>query len=637
MMTLLSIATNNIKKNFKTYWAFFLSSAFSVFALYLFLSITNNKDVQRQLGGMKSFMWLFIIGTWLIGFFSAFFIWYSNSFFIKSRKKEFATYMLLGMTKNQTAGLNFIENLFIMLLSFFSGIGVGIILNKLFIMILYTMIRVSGDVRFQFSMKAFKSTSIIFAVMFIIISLHSTILIHKNSLINLFNASKKAEKGIKVSLFTIIIGIISIALIAYSYYLAVKKLPSNITLSPEVVIFTVVGSILLITCTVSFFIYISKRNEKRLFSGTKLISTSQLYYRYRGNVGTLGVIAVTTTIALSSLITCLGSYDKAEENSRYMRPYSIEYFNNTDSIDKTFNDTLSNHKETAVKYKDSFDLLNITAKDPFGNGNSDFYVINESEFNKINKHENVNRKVSLKTDEDCYFVQVSPNGFTAEKSAIGKEIILTNGNKQFNVKIIDTDNKSFIALDHFKPTLVIKDNVYNDFKLQFNKDKITNVTGYLLTNDIIAKNFLADIKNKIPTDNNLLTFYDHFMDGLKLLGMMAFIGLFIGLLFITATGSIIYFKMAMEAREDRNKFITLSKIGVSRKEIKGAVSKQLLVLFGVPFVIAAANSYAATISLGKMLAFKLGKEFLAIILVYAVLFSIYYFLTLNTYTKTVCE
>lgn len=637
MMTLFSIATNNIKKNFKTYWAFFISSTFSIFVLYLFLSITNNKDIQHQLGGMKSFIWLFTIATWLIGFFSAFFIWYSNSFFIKSKKKEFATYMLLGMTKNQTARLNFIENLFIMILSFLSGIGVGIIFNKLFIMILYSMIRVSGDVRFQFSMKAFKSTSIIFILIFIIISLHSTILIHKNSLINLFNASKKAEKGLKVSLFTIIIGIVSVGLIAYSYYLAIKRLPSNIILSPEVVIFTIVGSILLITCTVSFLIYMSRKNEKRLFSGTKLISTSQLYYRYRGNVGTLGVIAITTTIALSALITCLGSYDKAEENSRYMRPYSIEYFNNTDSIDKTFNNTLSDHKEVSVKYKDSFDLLDITAKDPFGNGDSDFYVINESEFNKINNHESVNRKISLNSDKDCYFVQVSPNGFTAEKSAIGKEISLSNGNKQFNVKIVDTDNKVFIAMDHFKATLVIKDTVYNDLKTQLNKDKITNVTGYLLKNDITSKNFLEDLKVKIPSDNNLLTFYDHFMDGLKLLGMMAFIGLFIGLLFITATGSIIYFKMSMEAKEDRSKFITLSKIGVSKKEIKGAVAKQLLVLFGVPFVIAVTNSYAATISLGKMLSFKLGKEFAVIILVYALLFSIYYFLTLNTYTKTVCK
>ena len=94
-MTLISMAVNNIKKNFKNYWAFFISSTFSVFALYLFMSIINNKDVKLQLGDIKSSMGLFVIAAYMIAAFSAFFIWYSNSFIIKSRKKEFATYMLL--------------------------------------------------------------------------------------------------------------------------------------------------------------------------------------------------------------------------------------------------------------------------------------------------------------------------------------------------------------------------------------------------------------------------------------------------------------------------------------------------------------------------------------------------------------
>ena len=93
-MTLISMAINNIKKNFKNYWAFFLSSTFSVFVLYLFISIVNNEDVKVKLGDMKSVIFIFIIAACMIAAFSAFFIWYSNSFLIKSRKKEFATYML---------------------------------------------------------------------------------------------------------------------------------------------------------------------------------------------------------------------------------------------------------------------------------------------------------------------------------------------------------------------------------------------------------------------------------------------------------------------------------------------------------------------------------------------------------------
>ena len=163
------------------------------------------------------------------------------------------------------------------------------------------------------------------------------------------------------------------------------------------------------------------------------------------------------------------------------------------------------------------------------------------------------------------------------------------------------------------------------------------VTGYMLTNDFLAKNFITDLKSKIPSENNLLTFYDHFSDGLKLMGLMAFIGAFIGLIFLTATGSIIYFKMSMEAQMDKNKFITLMKIGVSKGELSKAISKELLILFGMPFAIATLNSFVASISLSKMLGFKMYKSFGIIVLVYTLLYSIYYFITLNSYVKTVSE
>jgi putative ABC transport system permease protein len=121
-MTLFSITLGNIKSNFKNYWAYFLSSSLSVFVLYLFMSILYSKDIQTQLGGMAKFITLFNVGAVMITFFSAFFIWYSNSFFVKSRKKEYATYMLLGMSKSQVARLNFFENLLIMVMSLVTGI-----------------------------------------------------------------------------------------------------------------------------------------------------------------------------------------------------------------------------------------------------------------------------------------------------------------------------------------------------------------------------------------------------------------------------------------------------------------------------------------------------------------------------------
>ncbi|MBW9152944.1 FtsX-like permease family protein [Clostridium estertheticum] len=631
-MTLISMAANNIKKNFKNYWAFFLSSTFSVFVLYLFMSIVNNEDVKVKLGAAKSFIVIFIIAAFMIAAFSAFFIWYSNSFLIKSRKKEFATYMLLGMSKKQTVILNIIENLITIAFAFCSGIILGLIFNKFFIMLLYVMIRVTGDVSFQISLEALKFCSIVFGAMFIIISIHGSRLIYRDNLIDLLNSSKKAEKGLKVSHLTLIISILSIVLLGYGYYMAIRNLADNILLAPIVVLLVVIGTILFFTSFTSLIIYISKKNEKSLFKGTKLIYISQLYYRYKGNVGTLSVIAITTSVALCATIFCFGFFNKVEGSSRNYRPFSIEYANGTNNTDKIFENTIKNHKEISVVYKDNMEFFKVKTKD-FLLGSHEFLVLNESKFNEINSHEKSGIKTNLKNDKECYFFQLS--NVVPNKNIIGKDVSLGVGGSDYNLKITDTDMKCFIAIDDSKPTFIVKDSVYSQIKSTISKENTYKVTGYMLNNDFLSENFIKDLKNVIPQETKLLTFYEHFTESMKIMGILAFIGAFIGLIFVTATGSIIYFKMCMEASEDKNKFIILKNIGASKAEITKAISKELMILFGVPFVVATINTFAASIPIGQIFAVNITKEFIIIILIYAVLYSIYYLITLKAYIKIV--
>ncbi|CAM2745136.1 ABC transporter permease [Clostridium sporogenes] len=634
-MTLFSIALNNIKNNFKNYWTFFLSSTFSVFVLYLFISIINNNSIKSEFEGKKAFSLLFIIASYVVVIFSSYFIWYSNSFFIKSRKKEFALYMMLGMSKRQTFILSFVENFISIVCGFFTGIMIGLILNKFFLMLLYVMIGATGNVEFQFSLKAFSLCSIVFGVMFILISIHSLILIYKNNIIDLFNASRKVEKDLNVSFITGFIALLSMIFLGTGYYIAIRNLAENIRLGPLVVSLVIIGTILFFIGVISFIIYINKKNEKSLFKGIKLIATSQIYHRYKGNISTLSVISVATTIALCAMITCFGLFDKVEESTRYVRPFSIEYINDNDAIDKSFKETLKKHKEVSIKHKQNIELLEIKSKVPLHNGSNTFFVINESEFYKVISSEKNHGEVNLKNSTDCYFLQIS--NFVPDKSVIGKTVKLMGKNKEYNLKITGTDMKYFIAMEHFKETFVVKDSVYNEIKNTIPKEKIFRVTGYIFQNDFFIQEFIKDLRKQVPSENNLLTFYESYRYGLKLTGMMAFIGIFLGLVFLTAAGGIIYFKIIMEAREDKNKFIILRKIGVSQKEIKKAISKEVMILFGWPFMVAVINSYVASIVLGKMMALKMRKSFAIIISVYAVLYSIYYLITVKSYIKTISE
>lgn len=634
-MTLFNIALNNIKNNFKNYWTFFLSSTFSVFVLYLFISIVNNNNIKSEFEGKQMLTLLFIVASYITAIFSSYFVWYSNSFLIKSRNKEFALYMILGMSKMQTFVLSFIENFITTVGAFFLGITLGLIFNKFFLMLLYTMIGAHGDVKIQLSLKAFGVCFVVFGFMFILISIHSFILMHKGNIIELFNASRKTEKDLKVSFITSFIALLSIIFLGVGYYIAIKKITFNINLAYVVVLLVVIGTILFFIGVTSCIIYFSKKNEKNLFKGTKLIAISQISYRFKSNVSTLSVISVTTTIALCAMIACFGLFDKVEENTRYVRPFSVEYIKDNDRIDKIFQDTVKKHKEVSVKHNKNIKLLEVKAKVSFYSNSNTFFIINESQFNKVANSEKTNRRVTLKNSTDCYFFQMKD--FAANKSVIGEIIELMSKNKKYNLKISGTDMKYFIGMEHFKETFVVKDIVYNEIKSTISKEKVFKIAGYTFENEYFLKDFIQDLKKQIPPKNNLLTYYESYSYGLKMTGMMAFIGIFIGLVFLTATGSIIYFKMIMEAQEDKNKFITLKKIGASEKEIKKAISEELFILFGLPFIVAVINSYVASIVLGKMMTLKIYKSFAIIILVYAVFYSGYYLITLESYIKTISD
>lgn len=633
-MTIFNISLANIKKNFRNYFSYFLASTFSVFVVYLFSSIINNSAIQDQLGGSKKFLMSFNAALDIIIIFSAFFIWYSNSFFIKARKKEFATYMLLGMSKKQVSRLNFFENIIIALMSLLTGIVLGIIFTKFFIMLLFFIMKTPGTVNFQFSFKALETTLIVFFIIFGIISIYGAILIRKSKLIDLFNAARKKQKMIKASLLTGILGIISLICMFYGYYIAIKELTYDFFKLPVAMVLIIIGTILFFTSTVSVIIFIGKKNEKSLYKGTKLISSSQLSYRYSSNVGALSIIAITTTVALSALILCVGTYIKAEDNSRYMRPNSVEYYN-VNSADSKFESILKKHSEVSVKYENNICLLDVNGKNPNSKLAEDFYIIGESKFNKIRNDEKNGALAKLKNSNECYFVQIQT--LMAGSSPVGKSAELNASSGNYKLKVVASDDKIFLALDHAKDALVVKDSVFNKLKASTEDKNIINLKGYGLKDDFKASKLAYDLQNNMPKESNVLTFYEHYRESMKLLGIMAFIGLFLGIIFITATGSIMHFKVAVEAREDKSKFETLRKIGVSKKEIKSAVSKELRLLFGMPMVVAAINGYPATVGLGNMTDIKLVNVYFAILIVYILVYFVYYLVTLNSYMKIIAE
>ena len=630
-MSLFKLSLNNLRRNFKSYLAFFISCSFSFFVLYTFMAIINNKAVQSELGSMQKFLMLFAIASQMITIFSAFFIWYSNSYFVKARKKEFATYMLLGMSKRQVFKMHFMENLVNLSLALLLGVFVGVLFNKFLIVILYILIGSTSKVSFTISLKAVKFVIIFFVVMFFIISIHSKILIYKNTLKQLFSYSSKAEKIMSVNLLTYIFALLAIVILGSAYYLSSFKIAENFMVAPLVILLVVIGTILFFTSLLSLIIHYNKKNEGRLFKGTRLITNSQLYFRYKSHVGALTVIAITSTVALTAMISCFGLYDKVVANARMLRPNSIEFKDVKGDNTKLFQKALKEHGEISIKAESNIEYLVVSYESSEAAGQ--YHIISETCYRENLSKQGKTLEAKLNNEKQCILIQ--KNNFVADKTQIGKMANLKLHGIAYSLKIVDINSIDVVSLDHSAQTYVVADSLYKSIEGSFSENEKIVYKAYELKNDYVAKNFIDSLRVTLPKEASMATFLENYLEALKLMGMVAFIGLFIGIVFITATGSILYFKVSLEAMEDKSKFVVLNKIGVDESHIKSAISKELAIIFGMPFALAGLNSYAAAIAFGKMTSFNMNKSFVIILLIYGFFYSLYYLASRKNYIKTV--
>ncbi|MBO0562244.1 ABC transporter permease [Clostridium botulinum] len=167
-MSFSSLAVNNVKKNFSNYIMYLISAVFSVMIFYIFCSIAFNDVIMKLADNKVTVKVAFKASAVIVALFSFVFIWYSNSFFLKRRKKEIAIYSIIGMEKRQVAKMLFYENIIIGTLAIFFGIVLGGMFSKYFSLMLIYLMKETLDLKFTVVPNAFKITILVFFILFFI-------------------------------------------------------------------------------------------------------------------------------------------------------------------------------------------------------------------------------------------------------------------------------------------------------------------------------------------------------------------------------------------------------------------------------------------------------------------------------------
>jgi putative ABC transport system permease protein len=641
-MSLFSIARKNMRKNFKNYFLYFTSLIFSIVIYFTFISLKYDKTIQATSDSSPKISSAFSGASVILIIFVAVFIWYSNTFFTRKRKKEVGLYALLGVRKKQIGRMLFYENFIMGIGALFVGIILGAVLSRFFVSLLMSVMGYEVLGNFEISFSAVINTVTVFLIITLIASFQGYRLVYRFQLIELFRADQEGEKEPKASLF---IALLSLILIGIGYWLALQNLLQSevwktigFMVTPLVILITVIlGSYLLFNTFSLYVLKLVKKNKSYAWRGSNLIGVSQLLYRIKGNARMLTIIAILSATTLTAVGTAYSFYYNNKSNVEINDPNSMMFRDEDESKAKIVQDLIYQNKDHKVVYHKQIstlelkgDITNLKDKLPF---NTMIYtVISSKDFNELAKEQKRKDRLSLKGDEaavlePAYFEGISPK-------YVGSTVSF-KGNEQTR-EITFAKLKKYNVLNTYTAgaTVVVSDDMFAQLA---KNEKQVNMEVYEITDEEHAKQLTESINAVLADRAQFSSFYEDYASGLEAAGLMIFMGGFLGLVFLAATGSIIYFKQLAEANADQSRYVILYKIGVDKRQIKKTIAKQQAFIFTLPLIVGIAHCSIALTALSKLLQTNLVVPVLICISAYAFMYVLYYILTVNSYYKIVMK
>ena len=266
------LAKENLKKNKASYFPYILTGGCTGAVFYLILSLALNPGLARMSGGDATQMVL-QFGTGVVGIFSLIFLFYTNGFLMKRRKKELGLYHILGMDKRNLARLIFTETLMVSLASEILGLVIGVVMSRLMFWILLKVVGNSATIRYHFYAPALVITAVIFGTIYLLTLLFNLIQIRKAKPVVFLKSKEVGEKEPKTRLLMALAGAISLGA---GYYIAIttKNVMEAFTMFFLAVLLVIVGTYLTFTAG-SIAVLKALRWNKGYFISQNILSLSR--------------------------------------------------------------------------------------------------------------------------------------------------------------------------------------------------------------------------------------------------------------------------------------------------------------------------------------------------------------------------
>lgn len=658
------LAITNIKNNRQFYFPYLLTGIITVAMFYIMCALESNPGIQ-SMPGAKDLGLILRLGIGVIGIFAVIFLFYTNSFIIKRRKKELGIYNILGMEKRHIAKILSKEAFFTAIIAIGGGLVTGVLFHKLACMLLYRMIGFNGGITFSFSKKGVMITAILFAIVYLLTYIYDLFQVQLANPIELLQSGNKGEREPKTKAIMAVLGVLCLGA---GYFIAIttKNPIKALTLFFVAVILVIIGTYLLFTAGSIALLKILRRNKGYYYQTKHFTSVSGMIYRMKQNAVGLANICILSTMVLVAVSTTVSLYVGIEDimKERYPNEINISAYYDTgapaeDSIAPIVEKSV---KESGRKIRHEEDYLELY-----------FAAIKDQGQYSLDKEKvkTAGDRVSgfvVLTREDCKkkyneeIPELAENEvalFTIKKTDMDTLVL---ENRSYHVKEI----KQFQNTEDFETIADMMDEYYyvivNDVQdmerlwqlqkdiYQENSSSISRQVRLDIDGDSEQKKeCFENIKTALgPEQAKARILIDSRQSSLdefyQIYGGFLFLGLFLGILFLMITVLIIFYKQISEGYDDKERFSIMEKVGMSNDEVKATIRSQVRTVFFLPILMAAIHVGMAFPMIKRLLSlFGLSNTALfagcmaGTILVFALIYLLVFLKTFKTYYKIVGE
>lgn len=618
------LAVGNLKKNGRLYLPYILAAVGIGAMYYIMVALAGDEGIMDMPGALELKM-IMGLGCGVIMVFAIIFLFYTNSFLMKRRKKEFGLFHILGMEKRHIGRMMFWETCMVGFISIAGALTAGVILYKLVVLVLLRITGLEVPFGFRISGSGIATVAACFAVIFIMTLLYNLLQVQKANAIELLHSGSQGEREPKTRWLLALVGLAALGL-GYGIAIVTEDPVGAMLLFFVAVLLVVLGTYCLFTAGSIAVLKMMRRNKKYYYKTKHFTSVSGMIYRMKQNAVGLANICILSTMVLVMVSGTVSLYAGVDDiiDTRYPKDFAITGYGGMPEEEKAAlkGMFLQAAEETGLTVGETTEYStlsfavwksgeNMVITSPQGGTPEGSMCILElltlEEFNRFSKEQK-----ELAEDEILVSVRQGDDGEQGYNFN-GMQFRIKEYLEDFTLEGLDTN----VVYDGY--FVVVKDSqvlekinglqreAYGDRASTENYSLYANLSGEKQQKAACGKRLeeLLGAYNQDKGEEGLavsINVKEEQREGFLIFcGGFLFLGVFLGFVFLMATVLIIYYKQVSEGYEDKERFEIMQKVGMGPREVKASIHSQILKVFFLPLVMACIHLTMAFPMLNRLL------------------------------------